>query len=145
MTGNNRTYMARKETVQRSWYLIDAENVPAGRLASRVAMILTGKSKPTYTPHVDTGDFVIIINADKVGFTGNKLHTSVVQSYSGYPGGFKEVTYADAMKRSSVRLLERIIRGMLPKHNRLNHIRKLKVYAGANHPHEAQNPVTITI
>ena len=144
MTGN-RTFMARKETVQRSWYLIDAAGVPAGRLASRVALILTGKNKPIYTPHVDTGDFVIIINADKVAFTGNKLKTSKVQSYSGYPGGFKEMTYGDAMKRSSVRLLERIIKGMLPKHNKLAFGRKLKVYADANHPHAAQKPVTITL
>ena len=141
----SKSFMARKETVQRSWFLIDAEGVPAGRLASRVALILMGKNKPTYTPHVDTGDFVIIINADKVGLTGNKLETSKVQSYSGYPGGFKEMTYKDAMKRSSVRLLERIIRGMLPKHNRLNFGRKLKVYAGAAHPHAAQKPVTITL
>ena len=145
MAGNNRTFMARKETVQRTWYLIDAEGVPAGRLASRVALILTGKNKPTYTPHVDTGDFVIIINADKVGFTGNKLETSKVHSYSGYPHGYSEMTYSEAMKRSSVRLLERIIKGMLPKHIRLNFGRKLKVYGGANHPHAAQNPVTITL
>lgn len=144
MTGN-RTFMARKETVQRNWYLIDAAGVPAGRLASRVALILTGKNKPTYTPHVDTGDFVIVINADKVGFSGNKLQTSKVQSYSGFPGGFREMTYAEAMKRSSVRLLERIIKGMLPKHNKLNFGRKLKVYADANHPHAAQKPVTITL
>ena len=137
--------MARKETIQRSWYLIDATGVPAGRLASRVALILTGKSKPTYTPHVDTGDFVIIINADKVAFTGNKLKTSKIHSYSGYPGGYKEMTYGEAMKRSSVRLLERIIKGMLPKHNKLDFGRKLKVYADANHPHAAQQPVTITL
>ncbi len=141
----NRTFMARQETVQRSWYLIDAEGVPAGRLASRVALILTGKNKPIYTPHVDTGDFVIIINADKVGLTGNKLETSVLHSHSGYPGGYKEMTYGEAMKRSSVRLLEHIIKGMLPKHNRLRFGRKLKVYAGPNHPHAAQKPVTITL
>ena len=144
MTGN-RTFMARKETVQRNWFLIDATDVPAGRLASRVALILTGKNKPIYTPHVDTGDFVVIINADKVGLTGNKLETSKVHSYSGYPGGFKEMTYGEAMKRSSVRLLERIIKGMRPKHNHLNFGRKLKVYAGADHPHAAQKPVTITL
>ncbi len=141
----NRTFMARQETVQRSWYLIDAEGVPAGRLASRVALILTGKNKPIYTPHVDTGDFVIIINADKVGLTGNKLETSKLHSHSGYPGGYKEMTYGEAMKRSSVRLLEHIIKGMLPKHNRLRFGRKLKVYAGPNHPHAAQKPVTITL
>lgn len=145
MTGNNRTYMARKETVQRSWYLVDATDVPAGRLATRVARILTGKNKPTYTPHVDTGDFVIIINADKVGFTGNKLNTSKVHYHSGYPGGLKEFTYGKAMQKSSVRLLERIIKGMLPKHNRLNHGRKLKIYAGDKHPHEAQRPIKITL
>lgn len=144
MTGN-RTFMARKETVQHNWYLIDAKDVPAGRLASRVALILTGKNKPTYTPHVDTGDFVIIINADKVGFSGNKLETSKVHSFSGFPGGYREMTYGEAMKRSSVRLLERIIRGMLPKRNRLNFDRKLKVYAGAEHPHAAQKPMTITL
>ena len=144
MTGN-RTFMARKETVQHNWYLIDAKDVPAGRLASRVALILTGKNKPTYTPHVDTGDFVIIINADKVGFSGNKLETSKVHSFSGFPGGYREMTYGEAMKRRSVRLLERIIRGMLPKHNRLNFDRKLKVYAGAEHPHAAQKPMTITL
>lgn len=144
MTGN-RTFMARKETVQQDWFLIDAAGVPAGRLAARVALILTGKSKPTYTPHVDTGDFVVIINADKVGFTGRKLERTKIHWHSGFPGGFREMTYADAMKRSSVRLLERIIFGMLPKHNKLNFGRKLKVYAGANHPHAAQKPVTITL
>ena len=90
-------------------------------------------------------NFDVIINADKVGLTGNKLETSKIHSYSGYPGGFKEMTYGEAMKRSSVRLLERIIKGMLPKHNHLNFGRKLKVYAGANHPHAAQKPVTITL
>lgn len=144
MTGN-RTFMARKENVQRTWYLVDATGVPAGRLAARVSMILTGKNKPTYTPNVDTGDFVIIINADKVGFTGNKLMTSTVKWHSGHPGGFRSMTYRDAMKRSSVRLLERIIHGMMPKKNRLHFERKLKVYAGPNHPHAAQKPVTITL
>ena len=139
------TTVYKKTDVAKKWYVVDAENKPLGRLASEIAVVLMGKNKPTYTPHVDTGDFVIIINADKVGLTGNKLETSKVQSYSGYPGGFKEMTYKEAMKRSSVRLLERIIRGMLPKHNRLNFGRKLKVYAGATHPHAAQKPVTITL
>ncbi len=144
MTGN-RTFMARKETVQRDWYVIDGAGIPLGRLASRVALILMGKHKPTYTPHVDTGDFVIIVNADKVGFTGRKLERTKIHWHTGYPGGFSEMTYGQCMAKNSVRLVERVIKGMLPKHNRLNFGRKLKVYAGEAHPHAAQKPVTITL
>ncbi|EEX49312.1 MULTISPECIES: 50S ribosomal protein L13 [Jonquetella] len=141
----NRTFMATKASYVPKWYVIDATDIPLGRLASRISLILTGKSKPSYTPHVDTGDFVIVINADKVGFTGRrKLAETKVYRHSGHPGGFKETTYAEMMQKDSTRLVERIVRGMLPK-SRLHFERKLKVYAGADHPHAAQQPVQITL
>lgn len=140
----NRTYMATKETVAPKWYVVDAAGVSLGRLAARVSLILTGKSKPSYTPHVDTGDFVIIINADKVGFTGHKLERTKVYRHTGYPSGFRETTYAEMMRKDSTRLVERVVRGMLPK-SRLHFERKLKVYAGADHPHAAQKPELITL
>lgn len=141
---SNRTFMARKEDFSPKWVLVDATDIPLGRLAARVSLILTGKHRPTYTPHVDTGDFVIIVNADKVGFTGHKLENKKVYHHTGYPKGFRETTYAKMMEKDSTRLVEKVIRGMLPK-SRLNFERKLKIYAGANHPHEAQCPVQITL
>jgi large subunit ribosomal protein L13 len=136
-----RSFLAKPETVERKWYVIDATDKHLGRLAVQVARILSGKHKPTYTPHVDTGDFVIIINADKVGLTGKKREQSTISRYSGYPGGLKTLTYAQVLERRPERLIERVIWGMLPK-TKLGRdmYRKLKVYAGPSHPHAAQQP-----
>jgi len=141
---DNRTFMAKKESVERNWYVIDATDIPLGRLASRIAMMLMGKNKPIYTPHVDCGDFVIVVNAEKVKLTGRKLEQSVIHSYSGYPGGLKSVSYGTVLQKHPERLLEHVVKGMLPR-NRLKMHLKLKVYAGPNHPHAAQKPVELKI
>ena len=139
-----RSFMAKGEEVERKWYIIDAENKPLGRLAVQVARILSGKHKPTYTPHVDTGDFVVVINAEKVGLTGNKLTQSTISKHSGHPGGLKVLTYKQILERRPERLVERVVWGILPK-TKLGRdmYRKLKVYAGAAHPHAAQKPEQI--
>ena len=139
-----RSFMAKGEEVERKWYIIDAENKPLGRLAVQVARILSGNHKPTYTPHVDTGDFVVVINAEKVGLTGNKLTQSTISKHSGHPGGLKVLTYKQILERRPERLVERVVWGMLPK-TKLGRdmYRKLKVYAGAAHPHAAQKPEQI--
>ncbi len=136
-----KTYMAKPLEVERKWYVIDADGQTLGRLASEVAVILRGKHKAIYTPHVDTGDFVIIINAEKVVLTGNKLDQKKYRRHSGYPGGLKEVSYRDLMDRRPERAVEVAIKGMLP-HNRLGRqmFKKLKVYRGSEHPHAAQKP-----
>ncbi|MDR3279064.1 MAG: 50S ribosomal protein L13 [Synergistaceae bacterium] len=136
-----RTYVAKREEVEHKWYVIDATDKHLGRLAVQVARILTGKHRPTYTPHVDTGDFVIVINADKVGLTGKKSEQSKIYRYSGYPGGLKSATYGEVLERRPTHLIEKIVWGMLPK-TKLGRAmyRKLKVYAGASHPHAAQRP-----
>ena len=136
------TYMQKKEEIVRNWYVIDAEGLPLGRLATKAAMILMGKNKPTYTPHVDCGDNVIIVNASKIVLTGNKLNDKVYYDHSGYTGGLRERT-AKVMKEDyPVEMVERAIKGMLPK-GRLGRqmYRKLFVYEGAEHPHKAQQPV----
>ncbi len=135
------TLSIRKEDVTRKWYLIDAENKVLGRLASEVAQILRGKHKPIYTPHIDTGDCVIIINADKVAMTGNKWEQKLYRWHTGYPGGFREVSAERMRKRRPERLIELAVRGMLPK-NKLGRamLRKLKVYTTNTHPHAAQEP-----
>ncbi len=139
-----RSFMAKGEEVERKWYIIDAENQPLGRLAVQVARILSGKHKPTYTPHVDTGDFVVVINAGKVGLTGNKLTQSTIARHTGHPGGLKVLTYKQVLESRPERLVERVVWGMLPK-TKLGRdmYRKLKVYAGAAHPHAAQKPEQI--
>ena len=141
-----RSFMAKKETTEHTWYVIDATDKHLGRLAARVALVLTGKHRPTYTPHVDTGDFVVIVNAEKVGLTGNKRQQSVLQRFSGYPGGLKTTTYGEVLAKRPERLLERVVWGMLPK-TRLGRsmFKKLKVYAGPNHPHAAQKPETLEL
>jgi len=142
-----KTYMATKETVERKWYVIDATDKTLGRLASQIAVILRGKHKPTYTPHVDTGDHVIVINAEKIKLTGNKLHDKKYYRHSGYPGGLKVRTAADLLNSSRPeRVLKLAVRGMLP-HNRLGRkmFKKLKVYAGNEHPHSAQQPEQLDI
>lgn len=135
----SRTYVAKRENVERKWYVVDAEDAPLGRLAVFVAHILAGKHKPTYTPHVDCGDFVIVINADKVKLTGKKAERSVIYSHSGYKGSLKATSLGTMLSKRPERLVERAVRGMLP-HNRLRYDRKLKVYCGPEHPHAAQKP-----
>ena len=139
-----RTYVAKKEEVERKWYVVDATGKHLGRLAVQIARILTGKHRPSYTPHVDTGDFVIVINADKVGLTGKKLEQSKLYKYSGYPGGLKSSTYGEVLKRRPEHLIEKVVWGMLPK-TKLGRAmyKKLKVYAGASHPHSAQQPESV--
>ncbi len=141
-----KTVMAKPETVQRNWVLIDAKDRPLGRVATEAAYILRGKHKPIYTPHVDTGDYVVVINADKVVLTGDKLTKKKYFRHSGYPGGDKEVVYKDLMNGRADFVLEKAIKGMLPK-NRLGRAmgKKLKVYTGDTHPHQAQNPQPISL
>ena len=138
--------MAKAETVQRKWYVVDAEGMVLGRLASQVAAILRGKNKPTYTPHVDTGDHVIILNADKVILTGKKLDQKFYRRHSGYPGGLKETSYKTLMETKSDLAVTEAVRGMLPK-NALGRqmIKKLRVYKGAEHDHQAQNPEVLNL
>ena len=141
-----RTYTPKPGEVQRAWHVIDASDVVLGRLASQTANLLRGKHKPVFAPHVDTGDFVIIINADKVVLTGSKSEQKRVYRHSGYPGGLKSERYTDLLARDPERAVERAIRGMIPR-NALGRqvIGKLKVYAGPEHPHAAQQPVPYTI
>lgn len=136
-----KTFMAKAEEVQRKWYVIDAEGLVLGRLASEVAKILRGKNKPTYTPHCDTGDHVIVLNADKVVLTGKKLDQKMYRHHSLFPGGMKEVTYRTFMATKPERAVELAIKGMLP-HNSLGRAmyKKLKVYQGTTHEHQAQMP-----
>ena len=141
-----KSYMAKPETVERKWFLVDAENMPLGRVASQVASILRGKNKPVFTPHVDTGDYVIVINSDKIILTGKKLIQKKFKTYSGYQSGLKEVQYKKMMEEKSDVALLRAIKGMLPK-NAIGRqmVRKLKIYKGAEHPHEAQHPEKISL
>ncbi|MDR0350748.1 MAG: 50S ribosomal protein L13 [Coriobacteriales bacterium] len=140
------TYYAKKGDVSRDWVLIDATDQVLGRVASEAAQILRGKRKPQYTPHVDTGDFVVIINAERIKVTGAKATDKVYYRHSGYPGGLKAETFAQAMAKHPERVIERAVRGMLPK-NTLGRAmgKKLKVYAGPDHPHRAQNPREIKL
>ncbi|MDD2364098.1 MAG: 50S ribosomal protein L13 [Eubacteriales bacterium] len=141
-----KTFMAKAESVDRRWLLVDAEGQTLGRLATQIATFLRGKHKAEYTPHVDTGDFVIVINADKVVVTGNKEMQKLYRRHSGYPGGMKEVSYQDMMKKHPERILESAVRGMLPKNSLGRQMyRKLKVYTGPDHPHAAQEPELIEI
>jgi large subunit ribosomal protein L13 len=135
------TKSAKEQDIQRDWYVIDAQGLTLGRLATRVATILRGKNKPLYTPHVDCGDYVIVVNAEKVHVTGQKMTQKKYYRHSGYPGGLKEVTLRDQLQKFPNRVIEAAVRGMLPK-NRLGRqmFKKLKVYAGPNHPHQAQQP-----
>ncbi len=137
-----RTYSAKPREVERTWYLVDAESKTLGRLATQIADLLRGKGKPQYTAHVDTGDFVVVVNAEKVHVTGKKLEQKVYYRHSGYPGGLRERTLAEQLQRRPEQVLRKAVKGMLPK-NRLAsaQLRKLKIYAGPEHPHAAQNPV----
>ena len=140
-----RTYTPKAGEVQREWLVIDATDVVLGRLASHAAALLRGKHKPTFANHIDTGDFVIIVNADKVALTGQKLQKKMAYRHSGYPGGLTAVSYAELLEKNPVRAVEKAIRGMLPKNSLgRQQLSKLKVYAGAEHPHAAQQPKTYT-
>ena len=141
-----KTYMATPSTIERKWYVVDAADKNLGRLAAEVAKVLRGKHKPTFTPHMDTGDHVIIINADKVRLTGKKLVQKVYFRHSGYLGGDKYTKAGDMLAKNPVRMVELAVRGMVP-HNRLGSqiIKKLHVYAGSEHPHAAQKPEVLTI
>lgn len=135
------TYMAKPNEVERKWYVIDAAGQTLGRLASEAAALIRGKHKPQFTPHVDTGDFVIIVNADKVHLTGKKLQKKKYYRHSGYPGGLKVTTAGDMLKNNPTRMVELAVHGMLPKNRLGERLKlKLKVYAGPEHPHQAQNP-----
>ena len=135
------TYMQKKEEVSRNWYVIDATDMTLGRLAAKVATVLRGKHKPTFTPHVDCGDYVIVVNASKVNLTGNKLDAKVYYNHSGYPGGLRERTARTMKENYPEEMIERAVKGMLPK-GRLGRqmYKKLFVYAGSEHPHMAQKP-----
>ena len=141
-----KTYMAKAESVERKWYVVDAAGVPMGRLASRVASVLRGKNKPTYTPNVDTGDFVIVINTDKAVLTGKKLENKFYRYHTGYIGGLKEISYKKMMAEKSDLAVYEAVKGMLPK-NSLGRamIKKLKVYKGAEHNHAAQKPEELKV
>ncbi|CAH0122860.1 50S ribosomal protein L13 [Microbacterium sp. Bi121] len=141
-----RTYTPKASTVQRDWIVIDATDVVLGRLASHTAAILRGKHKPTFANHVDTGDFVVIINAEKVALTGQKLQKKMAYRHSGYPGGLTAVSYAELLEKNPVRAVEKAVRGMLPKNSLgRQQLTKLKVYVGAEHPHAAQQPKLHTL
>jgi large subunit ribosomal protein L13 len=136
-----RTFSPKDSDITRQWHVIDATDVVLGRLASHVAVLLRGKHKPIFAPHVDTGDFVIVVNADKVSLSGAKLQNKKAYRHSGYPGGLRAVSYAELMEKNPERAVEKAIKGMLPK-NSLGRktLSKLKVYAGPDHPHQAQQP-----
>ncbi len=136
-----KTFSARNETAQRDWYVIDATDKTLGRLASGIATRLRGKHKPEFTPHVDTGDYIVVVNADKVRVTGNKARDKIYHSHSGYPGGLKSISFERLMDKAPERAIEYAVRGMLPKGSLgTTMFKKLKVYAGHAHPHAAQQP-----
>jgi large subunit ribosomal protein L13 len=141
-----KTIFAKNTDVNRKWHVIDADGLVVGRLASRVAMVLRGKDKPTFTPHVDTGDFVVIINAEKIRFTGRKLDQKTYYRHSGYPGGLKKEVAKDVMNDSPERIIISAVKGMLPKTTLgKQQLAKLKVYKGPEHPHKAQNPEALDL
>ncbi|MBE5780512.1 MAG: 50S ribosomal protein L13 [Clostridiales bacterium] len=141
-----KTYMAKAEGLERKWYVIDCEGKTFGRVASQVASILKGKHKPTYTPHVDCGDFVIVTNVEKLVFTGNKLDKKKYYRHTGHPGGLKEVSYRDLMANKPEFAFQKAVKGMLPKNSMGRAmLKKLKVYAGPEHKHEAQQPEKLEI
>ena len=141
-----KTFSAKTETVKRDWYVVDASGLTLGRLATEVASRLRGKHKPEYTPHVDTGDYIVIINAEKVHVTGNKVQDKMYYSHSGFPGGIKSINFEKLIQRAPERVIESAVKGMLPK-NPLGRAmyRKMKVYKGASHPHAAQQPQELKI
>jgi large subunit ribosomal protein L13 len=141
-----RTFSPKASDIQRQWHVIDASDVELGRLASQVATLLRGKHKPIFAPHLDTGDFVIVVNAEKVALTGSKLQDKRAYRHSGYPGGIHSVAYSELLAKHPERVVEKAVKGMLPKNSLgRNMLRKLKVYAGPDHPHQAQQPTPFTI
>jgi large subunit ribosomal protein L13 len=141
-----KTYSAKPKELEQRWYLVDAEGQTLGRLATRIADTLRGKQKPEYTPHVDTGDFVVVVNAEKITVTGKKLEQKRYYRHSGYPGGLRSRTLAEQLDRRPTEVLRKAVKGMLPR-NRLadRQITKLKIYAGPEHPHRAQNPQPLAL
>jgi large subunit ribosomal protein L13 len=141
-----KSYMARPLEVERKWYVVDAEGHTLGRLAAEIATVLRGKNKAQYTPHVDTGDFVVVVNAEKVVVTGKKAEQKVYRRHSGYPGGMKETSYARMMERKPTEVLRKAVKGMMPR-TRLarQQLKKLKIYAGPEHPHAAQDPQDLEV
>ena len=141
-----KTFSARSETVERAWYVVDAADKPLGRLASKVAQRLRGKHKPVYTPHVDTGDYIVVVNAARIAVTGRKLTQKLYHRHSGYPGGIRSESLERMLERHPTRVIEHAVRGMLPK-GPLGRamFRKLRVYSGAHHRHSAQQPKTLSI
>ena len=141
-----KTFSAKPESVQRDWYIVNAENKTLGRLSTEIARRLRGKHKPEYTPHVDTGDYIIVINAEKVHVTGNKRTDKIYHHHTGYPGGLKSISFEKLIERAPERVIETAVKGMLPK-NPLGRAmyKKMKVYAGSEHPHTAQQPKTLEV
>ncbi len=141
-----KTFSANAQNVEHNWYVVDAENMVLGRLASEIAHRLRGKHKPEYTPHVDTGDYIVVVNAEKVAVTGNKMDDKLYHHHTGFPGGLKTVNLRDLIDRHPTRAIESAVKGMLPK-NKLGRamIKKLKIYAGSEHQHQAQQPETLTL
>ena len=141
-----KTYQAKNEELDPKWYLVNADGKVLGRLSTEVAKILRGKNKPTYTPHVDTGDFVVVVNAGKVTLTGKKMKDKVYYHHTGYPGGIKETNAEKLLARKPTEMIRMAVRGMLPKTSLGRQmLRKLKIYAGPNHPHEAQKPISLEL
>ena len=141
-----KTYQAKKETVDHRWYLVNAEGKVLGRMAAELAKVLRGKNKPIYSPHVDTGDFVVVINANKISLTGKKMNDKIYYHHSGHPGGLKAVSAEKLLAKKPTELIRLAVKGMLPK-NSLGRqmLRKLKIYAGPNHRHESQGPISLEI
>lgn len=141
-----KSFMAKKNQVEQKWLLVDAEGIALGRMAAKIAPILMGKTKPTYTPHVDTGDYVVVVNAEKIKLTGKKAQTKEYESYSRYPGGHKYISFTDMMTRKPEKVVELAVRRMLPKNALGRHmLKKLKVYRGPEHEHQAQRPEKIEL
>jgi large subunit ribosomal protein L13 len=142
----NKTYLPPQDSIERNWYVVDAADQRLGRLATEIAMVLRGKNKPTYTPHMDVGDFVVVVNAEKVAVTGKKRSQKLYRRHSGRPGGMKTETFAQLQDRIPERIIEQAVKGMLPKNTLGRQLfTKLKVYTGADHPHQAQQPAVLDI
>jgi large subunit ribosomal protein L13 len=141
-----KTYFANKDNIEHKWYLVDASNKVLGRLATQIAKYLRGKHKPEYTPHADAGDYIVVVNAAKIKVTGNKSEDKIYYSHSGYPGGIKEITFANLLSKDATLIIEKAVKGMLPK-NPLGRamLSKLKIYSGSEHPHTAQQPVAVNL
>ena len=141
-----KTQVAKKEEVTRDWYLVDAENQVLGRVATQIANVLRGKNKPTFTPSVDTGDFVVVVNAEKIALTGNKLADKVYYSHTGFPGGIKSITAEKLLAKKPEEVIRKAVKGMLPKNKLSRHmLSKLKIYSGGEHPHKAQQPKALNV